>query len=85
MCERIYHYLLITFFFLSIILPFALIILSFIIPGFITKYNTYFTFLCGLECLFIVAQIGFYVKIINYFEKNKNKENKLIEYEKSLL
>jgi len=85
MCERIYHYFLITFFILSLLLPFSLIILTFEIPDFPTKYNNYFTILCGIEGLFIVAQIGFYAKIINCFRKEKNKENSLTDYEKSLI
>lgn len=85
MCERIYHYFLITFFILSLLLPCALIFLTFETPDFPTKYNNYFTILCGIECLFIVAQIGFYAKIRNCFAKEKNKENNLTDYEKSLI
>lgn len=85
MCKRIYQYFLITFFILSLLLPFALIILTFEIPDFPTKYNTYFIILCGIECLFIVAQMGFYAKIRNCFRKEKNKENSLTDYEKSLI
>lgn len=85
MCERIYHYFLITFFILSLLLPFSLIILTFEIPDFPTKYNTYFTILCGIECLFVLAQMGFYAKIRYCFEKEKNKENSLTDYEKSLI
>lgn len=83
MCQKIYHYFLGFFFILSILLPFVLIIITFIINNFIKKYNNIFAIICCVEFIFIILSLGLWIKIRLDFINSKNKE--LNDIEKSLL
>lgn len=83
MYQKTYHYFLGFFFILSILLPFALIIITFIINNFITKYNNIFAIICCVEFIFIILSFSLWIKIRLDFINSKNKE--LNDIEKSLL